>query len=95
MHATDEAETMAWLSKAKPNVIVLDIMLPGGSGLDLYQKIIMNPQFKGIPAMVLSNIDKQSDRDKAKMLGAKKFLVKANTSLDQIASELHSLCSNC
>ncbi len=51
----------------------------------------MDEQLKKIPSMVLSNLSKPSDIEKAKALGAKKFLVKAATSLDQIVEEIKDL----
>jgi len=47
---------------------------------------------KKVPAMVLSNLSKQSDIERAKALGAQKFLVKAAVSLDQIVEEIRTMC---
>jgi DNA-binding NarL/FixJ family response regulator len=41
--------------------------------------------------MILSNLSKPSDVEKAKTLGAQKFLVKATASLDQIVAEVRNL----
>jgi CheY-like chemotaxis protein len=92
-HVINGEEALKSLETSIPNAIVLDLLLPGMGGLDIMQKIDMNPKYKKIPIMILSNLDKQSDRDKAKMLGAKKFLVKAGTSLDQIVEEIKEMCS--
>ena len=93
IHVINGEEALQSLETSMPDVIVLDLLLPGMGGLDIMQKIDMNPKYKKIPIMILSNLDKQSDRDKAKMLGAKKFLVKAGTSLDQIVEEIKEMCS--
>jgi len=90
-HVKNADEALSKLAEMKPDVIVLDILLPGMGGLDLLQKIVTNPNLKTIPTMILSNIDKQSDKDKAAMLGAKAFIVKAGTSLEQIADEVKKL----
>jgi CheY-like chemotaxis protein len=52
----------------------------------------LDPRFKDVPKIVLSNLSKPSDLDKAKELGATKFLVKADTSLEQILTELRAQC---
>ena len=44
--------------------------------------------------MMLSNLSKQSDIDKAKILGANKFIVKAAVSLDEILREVETLIIN-
>jgi DNA-binding response OmpR family regulator len=93
LHVVNGDAALKALETFTPNAIVLDLMLPGIGGLEILQKIDMNPKLKMIPVMILSNLDKDSDRNKAKMLGAKKFLVKAGTSLDQIAEEIKQMCN--
>ena len=61
------------------------------SGFDILQKIKMNEKLRKIPVIMLSNLSKQSDIDKAKMLGANKFIVKAAASLDEILREVQIL----
>lgn len=88
-------ETYAFLEKMKPSelpkVIILDILLPGVDGLEILQKIKMNPAWKQIPAMILSNTSQSSDLEKSRVLGAQKFLVKAAVSLDEIIHEVSAL----
>jgi CheY-like chemotaxis protein len=90
-HAKNGEEALEALKSSVPDAIVVDLMLPGMSGFDILQKVQMDQQLKGIPTMVLSNLSKPSDIEKAKVLGAKKFLVKAATSLDQIVEEIKGL----
>jgi len=92
-HAKNGEEAKEIINKEKFDAVVVDLLLPGMTGFDILQAIQMNPQNKGVPTMVLSNLSKPSDIEKAKMLGAKKFLVKAATSLDQIVVEIKSLSS--
>ncbi len=79
------------LEKDTPDLIMLDIMLPGMTGLEVLQKIKMDTKFKNIPVIMLSNTNKQSYIENAKMLGANKFLVKAAVSLDEIIAEVDRL----
>ena len=51
----------------------------------------MEDAYKKIPTMILSNLNKPSDMEKAKKLGADKYLVKAATSLDDIILEIGKL----
>jgi hypothetical protein len=90
-HAKTGDEAMEYLQTNKPDVIVVDLLLPGMSGFDVLQKIHGDASLKNIPTMVLSNLSKASDMDRARALGAKKFLVKSATSLDQIVMEVKGL----
>ena len=89
--AKNSEETFELLKNMKPDIFVLDISLPGESGFDILQKIRMEQNTKSTPVIVLSNTSKQSDIDKAKLLGAQKFLVKAAVSLDEIIKEVELL----
>ncbi len=91
-HAKNGEEAMAMLASVTPDAIVLDLLLPGMSGFDILQKIAMDPNLKKIPTMILSNLSKPSDIERAKILGARKFVVKAAASLDQIVAEILELC---
>lgn len=93
-HAQNGEEAMVYLKSNKPDVMVIDILLPGMSGFDILQKIKHDLSLANIPIMVLSNLSKPSDMDKANSLGAKKFLVKAAVSLDQIVLEVTRLVSS-
>jgi DNA-binding response OmpR family regulator len=90
-HAKNGEEALDIVTRETPDAIVVDLLLPGMSGFDILQQMQMNERSKNIPTMVLSNLSKPSDIEKAKLLGAKKFLVKAATSLDQIVAEMKDL----
>lgn len=88
LKAEDGEGALKILETEVPDVIVLDILLPGMSGFDIVQKIKMNEKFRRIPVYMLSNMNKPSDIEKAKVLGVQKFLVKAAVSLDEIVKEI-------
>ena len=91
-HAKNGDEALKTLKTTLPNAIVVDLILPGMSGFDILQAINLDGRLKMVPKMVLSNLSRPSDIEKAKALGAQKFLVKAATSLDQIVFELKAMC---
>ncbi len=90
-HAKNGEEAMEILRSVIPDVIVLDLVLPNMSGFDILQAIKSDSSINKVPVMILSNLSKPSDIERAKALGALKFLVKAATSLDQIVDEIRSL----
>lgn len=85
-------EAMELLPSIMPDGIVVDLMLPGAlDGFDILRKVNDDPQFHNVPRMVLSNLSKSSDWEKARSFGATKFIVKSATSLQKIVKEIHSL----
>ena len=91
LKARDGTGAFALLEKDIPDIIILDILLPEMSGFDILQKIKMNENMRKIPVIMLSNMSKQSDIEKAKLLGANRFIVKAAVSLDEIIREIEAL----
>ncbi len=92
-HARNGEEAMSHLKENTPDIIILDLMLPGMDGFEILQKIHDEGRFKKVPVIILSNLSKPSDLERAKVLGASKFMVKASSSLDQIVSEVKTLIS--
>lgn len=91
LHAKNGDEAMSLLRDVVPHAVVLDLLLPGMDGMEILTKIRADGRLKDVPVMILSNLSKPSDLERAKALGAKKFLIKAATSLDQIVAEVNSI----
>lgn len=78
-------------SSPKFDLILLDLMLPKVGGFEVMEAINGDDKAKGTPVIILSNLGQKNDVEKGVSLGAKKFLVKAILSLDEIvdaASEI-------
>ncbi|MBP6858784.1 MAG: response regulator [Candidatus Pacebacteria bacterium] len=91
-HAKNGEEALEALKTIMPDAIVLDLLIPGLNGFDILQRVKATPALAKVPVMILSNLNKQSDIDRAKALGANKFVVKAAASLDQIVAEIRAIC---
>jgi len=91
IHSTNGEEAFEKLKDVTPDLIILDITLPGMDGFEILQKIHMEERLKKVPSLILSNLSRPSDFEKAKLLGATKYMVKASSSLDQIVSEAQAL----
>jgi CheY-like chemotaxis protein len=91
--AKNGEEAFAYLASAKqpPHVIVLDLVLPGMSGFDILKKIRDDSALTDVPVIVLSNLNQSADLERAKILGAQKFMVKASASLDEIVKNVEAL----
>lgn len=73
-----------------PDVIILDLMLPGKSGFEILEEVKSDPGLQDTPVIVFSNRDSQEDRAMAAQLGAAAFYVKAMTDLSELIETIES-----
>jgi DNA-binding response OmpR family regulator len=74
--ATDAVTAVSTAVRQPPDVVVLDIGLPGGDGLMVMQRLHSLPQLAGVPVIVLSGRDPEKTRDAALAAGAQAYLAK-------------------
>ncbi len=74
-----------------PDVILLDILLPGIDGYEVLKRIRANPALQKTRIAMLSNFGQREDIDKALKLGADQFFVKANFTLDEIVEAVQKM----
>lgn len=91
--AFDGDEGIAFLKQNKPDLILLDIIMPKMSGFEVLQTISLDPELNSIPVMIASNLGQDSDIQKAKSLGAVDYYVKVRTSIDELAQMVKNLVS--
>lgn len=89
--AVDGEQALSSLEKTKPDLIVLDLMLPGGmDGFAILEKVKANADTKDIPVVILSNLGGIGDIERGMGLGAFRYLTKANVSPREIVTSLES-----
>lgn len=84
----DGLKALEELSGKLPDLIMVDLLLPDMSGFDILEKLQKDARFSRIPCIVLSNLGKIADQERAEKLGAKRYLIKALYSLNQIVDEV-------
>ena len=72
----------------KPDLILLDLVLPKLSGFEVLKILSDNGETKDIPVIVLTNMEKMEDINKAIELGAKTYLVKTEYDLEEVISKV-------
>lgn len=75
--------------KEKPDVILLDILMPGINGFEVLRRIQKDSQISNIPVIILSNlIDTDAMIAKTKQLGAKGYLVKSDYTPEEVLAQI-------
>jgi len=74
--AYDAIRGLEVIRKEVPDVIVLDIMMPGKDGRDLLKELKTDPITKDIPVIMLTAKDEQFDRDSVLAMGAYEYVTK-------------------
>lgn len=86
--AIDGEEGVKKAEEEIPDLILLDLILPGINGFDVLKKIKENQKTSSIPVIVLSNLGQKEDVERALSLGAKDYLIKANFTLEEIFEKI-------
>ncbi|MDP2594181.1 MAG: response regulator [bacterium] len=89
--AKDGNSAFEELGRSTPNIIILDLILPGMDGFEILEKIKKDPRYKAIPVVVLSNLGPESGMERAKKLGAIAYLVKADFDLDEVMAKIKKM----
>lgn len=91
IHAGNGNDALRKAHDEDPDLIMLDIILPGMNGFEVIQKLKDDETTKTIPVAFLSNLGQKEDIEKGKKLGAVDFIVKANHSLDEIVKRAEKI----
>jgi len=84
--AANGEEALAFIRKQKPDLIMLDVMMPRMNGVETLKALKSDVKTKNIPVIILTNLgDNPDDIKKAKELGALDYLVKAHVPLKKLA----------
>lgn len=86
--AGNGAEGLAAIKKSKPDIILLDIMMPQMDGFMVMEQLIKDPVFKKIPVFFLTNLKQEEDIEKGKKLGAIDYLVKSTMTPAQVLEKI-------
>ena len=77
--------------KEKPDLILLDIILPKKSGFDVLEELKADAETKNIPVVVLTNLSEVVDVEKVLELGAVTYLVKSSYKLEEIVEKVKDM----
>jgi DNA-binding response OmpR family regulator len=89
--ATDGESGLTLARESKPDLILLDLLMPRVSGIEVLQRLRADASTAGIPVVILSNSSREEDKARAAALGAVGYYVKANLSLRALGDAVASL----
>ncbi len=81
---------LAFFKNEIPDLLLLDIFLPGMNGLDALALIRKDEKIRNMPVLIVSNTDADRDRERAHDLNAQ-FLLKATTTPSEIIEHVRSI----
>ena len=81
-------EVLAKAIEIKPDIIVLDILMPQKDGFEALKELKENAQTKDIPVLILSALQMDKDIQKGKELGASDYLPKTNVTMEQVIAKI-------
>lgn len=88
--ARDGEEAMKTLRERKPDLILLDLILPKISGFELMEAMRADPQMERAPVIIISNLGQDTDVARGQSLGAVEYFVKAKMSIEELVGHVKS-----
>lgn len=90
----DGREAIALAEQYSPDVIILDLMLPGMTGEEILTALKKHDTLKTTPVIVFSNKSDEEDINNVLKLGAARYYIKAMTNLNDFVSDLKQLAKH-
>lgn len=88
--AVDGSTGLDMTAKKKPDLVVLDIILPVMNGFDYLEAKAKVAAIAAIPVIILSNLGQREDVERGMKLGAKDYLVKAHFTPNDLIAKVQA-----
>lgn len=86
--ATDGNEALKKAKSIRPDLIILDLVMPIKNGFEVLEELRKDQSFGAVPIFVVSNLGQDTDIEKAMQLGATDYLVKNQFSMKQVVERI-------
>jgi len=93
--AMDGEEGLRLAKTEKPDLILLDLVLPKIDGFKVLKRLKEDPETKKTPVVILTNLEDVENVNKALELGATTYLVKASYSPEEILEKIRRILGEC
>lgn len=81
-------EAMEKMRLQKPDIVLMDLIIPQKSGFEVLEEMRMEAALQHIPVIVLTDLDTGSDIEKAMSLGVLSYLVKSRVSMKDVVASI-------
>jgi two-component system, OmpR family, alkaline phosphatase synthesis response regulator PhoP len=82
--AANGEEALKMAAEKKPDIILLDLIMPVKDGFETLEELKKNPSLKNIKVVILSNLSQDEDKKRVLEMGAVDYVVKANVAFREI-----------
>lgn len=89
--AADGEAGIRLVREMRPDIVLLDLLMPRRSGVDVLQEMKGNPETARIPVIILSNSSREDFKAKALALGATEYHLKADLTLTQLVARVSAI----
>lgn len=89
--AADGEEAMTKLREDKPDLLLLDLIMPKKNGFEVLAEVKADSKLKDIPVIIMSNLGQEADVKKGIQAGALDYVIKANTSLEDVVKRIEKV----
>lgn len=94
LEATDGEKALRVAKKEKPDLMMLDLLLPKKTGFEVLAAIKQDPELANMPVLVLTNLGQKDDIERCFRLGAADYLIKAHFVPSEVIAKVKSLLEN-
>lgn len=89
--ASNGEEGLELVKSERPDVVLLDLILPKLGGLEVLRRMRSTPELSSVPVIVLTNVESSESVEEAVRLGAKAYLIKTNYTLDEVLGKIRKV----
>ncbi len=89
--ASDGVEGLEKVKSFKPELILLDLLMPKMDGMEMLQKLKADSETRDVPVVILTNLSDYEKISEALSLGAMDYLVKANYKLEDLLEKVRAV----
>jgi len=90
-YATSGLAALDYLRKHLPDLLILDVMMPGIDGMEVLRRLRADPRYERMPVVMFSALDEHAIRRHALELGANDYWVKASMGFEQLGERLDAI----
>ena len=89
--AVEGEEGLKKIQEEKPDLVLLDLILPGIDGFEVLSRMKADPNLAQIPVVILSNLGQKEEIERGLKLGAIDFMIKAHFTPREIIEKVNSV----